>query len=100
MDWRRRLRDLGRAGGLVTMTVTLSGCPGGCCNANPDPCCSAPKSVACEAEKVCLAEGGVPTLYPIGDMLYRCDFPHDLGVPDLSTPADLAKPRDLTAAGD
>lgn len=99
MDWRGRLRELGRAGGLVTVTMTLSGCAGGCCNANPDPCCSGPQSVACADEKACLADGGQLGFYPDdgGYERYMCGFPHDLGVPDLSAPVDLAVPHDLAS---
>jgi hypothetical protein len=101
MDWRRRLREIGRAGGLVTVAVTMSGCAGGCCNANPDPCCSAPKSAECETEKECLADGGQADYYKDdgGFLRYGCAFPRDLGVPDLAAPADLSRPRDV-ASGD
>jgi hypothetical protein len=104
MDWRRRLRDIGRAGGLATVAMTMSGCIGctPACNANPDPCCREPMGAACMDEKACLADGGKLGDYPVDDMgglTYRCGFPQDLGVPDLSTPVDLAKPHDL-ATGD
>ena len=81
--------------------MTMSGCAGGCCNANPDPCCGAPTSAACTEEKACLADGGQLGFYPVdgGYERYMCGFPHDLGVPDLATPADLARPHDL-ASGD
>jgi hypothetical protein len=75
MEWRGRLRELARAGGMAAMAVAVSGCmPGGCCNANPDPCCSAPNSQAC-------AESRAP----------------DLSVP---APPDLAVPLDLTVVHD
>jgi hypothetical protein len=90
------MRDLALAGGGVAIAVTMQGCPN-CCNANPDPCCGAPKSPQCAEEKACLADGGVPGYYLAdgGTYAYGCEYPGDLGVPDVATPIDLAKARDV-----
>lgn len=87
MDWRGRLGELKRAGGMVAMAVAMGGCmPGGCCNANPDPCCSAPKSQQCADYQSCLAkDAGVEA----------CLYPIDLSVRDLATPADFVTVHDV-----
>jgi hypothetical protein len=99
VNWRRRLRDLGRAGGTVAVAVTMAGCGTGLivCNANPDPCCREPQGVACKDEKACLANGGQLGFFPVDDMggeMFGCGFPRDLGGPDLATP-DLSAPHDV-----
>jgi hypothetical protein len=73
MSWKRRILELTLAGGLL---AGAAGCDDGphipLCNANPDPCCADPNSQACY------------------------DYQHR----DLSVPADMVTPRDLTPSSD
>jgi hypothetical protein len=95
MGWRERLRQLVLAGG----SLALTGCGGGCCNANPDPCCSAPHSQECTAWMACEAEGGHNDYVPDpsaqcgnGTLRLACVHPgEDLAIPCPSPSHDLGE---------
>ena len=75
MGWRKRLLELGLAGGALGLATGFPG-PFFACNANPDPCCSQPHSTACAQWNACRDAGGEPQPQVVDASLQEeCVFP-------------------------